>query len=380
MIGSIGPVASERILVSRPEELDKLPDDALAEWSDVLVLSDSAWGEPEDGIAEQDEPEDVPADRPSGLHAKIIAVEQGWDVTWYVGSANLTSAAFTGNNVEMMAAVTGRKGRKGGVSGQGIDRFLEGDDGFCWRYGLENDVPPLDQTIRERFEEEFNERSDLQDELRALFDTWFYRFRQHWPDEARWRRDDAIAKLRRLLAEVCVQALEPDLVILDEFQRFKSLLEKRDEDRDPAAELAQKLFRAKAHDGKRVRTLLLSATPYKLYTADAEIGHEEHYEDFLDTTRFLLGDDNARVEELKHRLSRFGAALKFAAADKQGQFEEIRQSKRAVEAFLRNVMARTERVAASDDMDAMVTEDRHTVTPTPADVRQYLAASRPSRL
>ena len=31
---------------------------------------------------------------------------------------------------------------------------------------------------------------------------------------------------------------------------------------------------AEAHDGKRVRTLLLSAMPYKLYTADAEIEHE----------------------------------------------------------------------------------------------------------
>ena len=37
-------------------------------------------------------------------------------------------------------------------------------------------------------------------------------------------------------------------------------------------------------------------------------------------------------------------------------------------------MARTERVAASDDRDAMVTEDRCTTTVTSSDVRQYLAA------
>ena len=47
---------------------------------------------------------------PSGLHAKMIAVEHGWDVTWYVGSANLTSAAFGGSNVEVMASVTGQEG------------------------------------------------------------------------------------------------------------------------------------------------------------------------------------------------------------------------------------------------------------------------------
>ena len=37
-------------------------------------------------------------------------------------------------------------------------------------------------------------------------------------------------------------------------------------------------------------------------------------------------------------------------------------------------MARTERVAASDDRDAMVTEDRRTTPVTSSDVRQYLAA------
>jgi hypothetical protein len=31
--------------------------------------------------------------------------------------------------------------------------------------------------------------------------------------------------LRNLLAHTCVAALEPDLIILDEFQRFKNLLD-----------------------------------------------------------------------------------------------------------------------------------------------------------
>ena len=124
--------AKDRTLVSRQEALDKLPEDALAEWDEVFVLSEDAQGEPEDGGAETEDggaDHDGPGDpgtRPSGLHAKMIAVEHGWDVTWYVGSANLTAAAFTGRNVEMMASVTGRKGRRGGVTGHGIHRFLEG--------------------------------------------------------------------------------------------------------------------------------------------------------------------------------------------------------------------------------------------------------------
>ena len=127
----------ERMLVSRQEELDKLPDDALAQWSRKCVLSDDALDEPEDALVEPDDALDERGNgtgtRPSGLHAKIIAVESGWNVTWYVGSANLTAAAFTGKNVEIMAAVTARKGR------YGIERFLEsGFDKLCTTYQRHN--------------------------------------------------------------------------------------------------------------------------------------------------------------------------------------------------------------------------------------------------
>jgi hypothetical protein len=60
-----------------------------------------------------------------------------------------------------------------------------------------------------------------------------------------------------MLARVCLKALELDLIILDEFQRFKHLLEQESE----AGELARLLFDAKDHGGARV--LLLSATPYR---------------------------------------------------------------------------------------------------------------------
>ena len=115
----------ERMLVSSREQLDKLSDDALAKWSRTCMLSDAAL----------DETEDEDADRPSGLHAKFLAVEHGWDVTWFVGSANLTFAAFSGKNVEVMAALSARKGRRNGKSGYGIGRFLEsGFETLCVPY------------------------------------------------------------------------------------------------------------------------------------------------------------------------------------------------------------------------------------------------------
>ena len=170
-LGAVGRLSgNDRILVSRQEELDKLPEDALAAWSDVFVLSETAQGEAEDAPTDaEDDPAATDGDarrgddpspagvatRPSGLHAKMIAVEHGWDATWYVGSANLTAAAFTGSNVEVMASVTGKKGRKDSASGCGIDRFLAG--GFqklCARYERvqPEEVDPRVTAARERLE------------------------------------------------------------------------------------------------------------------------------------------------------------------------------------------------------------------------------------
>jgi hypothetical protein len=128
-----------RSLVSRQETLDALSEDALAPWDTVLVLSDAA----------ADESDDEMADRPTGLHAKMIGIEHGWDVSWFVGSANLTAAAFQGHNVEVMASVIGRKGRKDGRTGAGIDRFLDG--GFyalCEPYHRAEGAQPSDEVLQ----------------------------------------------------------------------------------------------------------------------------------------------------------------------------------------------------------------------------------------
>ena len=205
-----------------------------------------------------------------------------------------------------------------------------------WRRGLDTEVP-VEPRIRKDFDEEFENQADLQENLKHLADTWFHRFRQVWPAEARLARDRLIGELRRLLASVCVRALEPDLVILDEFQRFKPLIETREDHRSPAAELAQRLFRTIAHDGRLVPTLLLSATPYKLYTTDAEIEHEDHYKDFLATTRFLFDSEELRVRTLTNHLTRFGNALKRATADDTDSITAATRAKRDVENTLRAV-------------------------------------------
>jgi len=240
-----------------------------------------------------------------------------------------------------------------------------------WRRILDEEPMPLDPRIRDQFHADFAADLELTCRIDETIAQWFKRMRNTYPPEAVQARNALLGRLRRMLADICVQALEPDLIILDEFQRFKGLLENREGQADPAAELAQALFNAPTPEGHPTRTLLLSATPYKLYTADAEIEHEDHYQDFIDTTRFLFGGDEERVAAVKQALRRFGTELKRASQDLA---HDVPNAKRDVEQQLSTVVTRTERVIASDERDAMVQEVGKSLNLETSDVRQYLAA------
>ena len=75
---------------------------------------------------------------------------------------------------------------------------------------------------------------------------------------------EIIGRLRYLFAGISLEKLEPDLVILDEFQRFKYLLQTESD--TEMGMLANKFFNSKS-----VNMLLLSATPYKMYSTLEEI-------------------------------------------------------------------------------------------------------------
>ena len=253
----------------------------------------------------------------------------------------------------------------------GLMNLLQGwvRDTSGWRRRLESPCP-LEPGIQSRFQERLQTDRALLDELEAVIERWFRRVRDEYPNEARRERDRLIGRLRQLLAEVCIEALEPDLVILDEFQRFKTLVNQDEEADDTAAQLAKRLFFNRNAREEPVRTLLLSATPYKLYTGDSEL-EDNHYRDFLATARFLLDYDAERTALLEERLATFGRELKRAAA---GQGHEVVAARQQAEESLRAIMARTERVAASDEHDAMLEERHPALELRPVDVRQYLAA------
>jgi len=186
-----------------------------------------------------------------------------------------------------------------------------------------------------------------------------------WSDEERAKRHRFVGELRDVLARACIKALKPDLVILDEFQRFRHLMAEPDaEDDSPGAALARDMFQA--HPDTKV--LLLSATPYRLY--DDTEGH--HYSDLLETVRFLL-DDEAELEVLRSGLRDFRRGL-FRLGD-VGRASCI-HAKDRIQSVLSSVMVRTERLASTPDRSGMLTEIDLRLTPTAEDVTAYHAVAR----
>ncbi|ADG76161.1 helicase domain protein [Cellulomonas flavigena DSM 20109] len=155
------------------------------------------------------------------------------------------------------------------------------------------------------------------------------------------RRYRLLGVLRRLVARAAVEHLDPDLVILDEFQRFKDLLDGSD---DEGAQLAHAIF-----DHEDAKVLLLSATPYKMYTLPDEPEGDDHYRDFVRTTTFLAGEERARVVEGALRTMRETLVA-------GGDIARARDARDRVEHELRRVMCRTERLASTPDRDGMLVE------------------------
>lgn len=198
----------------------------------------------------------------------------------------------------------------------------------------------------------------------------FWRTRTRIPQDDRSRQIGFIGHLRAMLAEVCVTALEPDLVILDEFQRFKHLLDGG----DATARLARHLFNY-SDDTADVRLLLLSATPYRMYTLHHESADDDHYRDFLRTVEFLdpeskeNGDLRGLLDDYRQAMYRIESAT-----------EPLIRIKERIEKKLRRVMSRTERLRVSTESDGMLREVPCAgLELTTGDVQDFLALEKIGR-
>jgi hypothetical protein len=250
----------------------------------------------------------------------------------------------------------------------GARRVFQGavrtDETFRW-YLREVAGLPVDAKLARRFAKAVADHDRVarrtgvpgfQDQFSDLADR-FRRLRRSWPYEDLADRRRLVGALRDQLAHVCMRALEPDLVILDEFQRFKHLL-RADE---PAGELAQQLFSFRDHRSEPARVVLLSATPYKMYTVSEDV-EDDHYADLVDTLRFLF-DDDAQTAAFERDIGAYRRALfQLDPADLQ----PARTLKRRLEGRLRRAMVRTERLSITPDRNGMLRErqpELHLQTP-----------------
>jgi hypothetical protein len=175
-----------------------------------------------------------------------------------------------------------------------------------------------------------------------------------------------IGEMRHLLARASVDALEPDLIILDEFQRFRHLLDSPDDGAEAeVSQLANDLFNA---EGAKV--LLLSATPYKFVTLpeERELTGDDHYKDLLKTVEFLAFP---RGEDVAQGL---GVALS-GFRDQLVSGGESREDRDNAQEMLRSVMCRSER-PASGSANILSDRDGGVGSPTEDDLVSYVLTKR----
>lgn len=175
--------------------------------------------------------------------------------------------------------------------------FIEKPD--SWQWYLEYQQWRIDQLsdkrgYLKRMKEEL--QNHMKPELISEVKSVCRKIRKHWdelPDNARlgsiltWQEQkDLINQIRYCFAEISLGMLNPDLVIMDEFQRFKDLIEIDENDHSDGALLSKKFLK----DNTESCVLLLSATPYKPYSTLTELtnGEETHLQGFMRVMDFLV--------------------------------------------------------------------------------------------
>jgi len=177
--------------------------------------------------------------------------------------------------------------------------------------------------------------------------------------------------LRMEFAKVSARMLQPDLVIMDEFQRFQTLLNPNANDLEP---IIKQFLRCGTEVKNRPRVLLLSATPYKLYSTLDEIddaNSDEHYQEFLSVVDFLLDDNKERRQQFRSIWKAYSVKLREL---KNGILST--DAKQAAEDELYNAgMCRTERISFVKDGDYL-RERRENLDVCEGDIRAFIEMSK----
>ena len=184
-----------------------------------------------------------------------------------------------------------------------------------------------------------------------------------------------IHKLRQMIAEISVEMLDADLVIMDEFQRFSELI--KTDTNDETAMLALKFFNATKRDNQKIKILLLSATPYKLYSTLEEINEnqvDEHYREFMQVTDFLFENDPGQKAKFRQVWSDYSLTLNETGTT---DLTILLARKNEAEDTLYQGICRTERLSVEGaDSLVDVATVKNTLEISEGDVISYIDADR----
>ena len=192
----------------------------------------------------------------------------------------------------------------------------------------------MGEKIKKLDEIHYDEKKSLKDSLIALCksnDNNYADFKKH------------IVKLRMFFADISLDKLDPDLIIMDEFQRFKDLLKEGTE----INKLATKFFKS-----ENARILMLSATPYKMYSTldEMDSGHfDEHFSEFFNVIKFLNMNNTEKFETVWKKYS-----FKLKQINKDRNSFLIVKSEAENELY--NHICRTERISENLLVDIVDTE------------------------
>ena len=184
---------------------------------------------------------------------------------------------------------------------------------------------------------------------------------------------ELISHLRLTLSQACIAFLKADIFILDEFQRYKKLIEDDPDNSSPAAELARAIF---SMQGNKI--LMLSATPFKAYTTDYdELNGEVHHQEFETVLKFLKPElEKSQWSEFNDKRSEIFSILRHSI-DTLAKRDNAIQLKKALEKFYRTCMVRTERLSVSKDRDSLIRSmDTKHLEPEVRDLDDFLAIDR----
>ena len=257
-----------------------------------------------------------------------------FQMTWGTGSANERALMYA--CLSLLPEFEDQEQRNK------LSSFLVGWAPKVWgwksAYYLDEVQKPNMQEYRDSIVKAMNERLCR---ITSSGETYLHRLIElcNTEQKEQWQKDsfNFIIELRKFFADISLDILKPDIVIMDEFQKFSSLI-----DTDKTNETEKNMIARKFFENKDTYILLLSATPYKPYTTLEELNetnNDEQYRDFHRLMDFLHAN-NENAIDFRNIWQEYSFALMHLGKETD---ETIADKHYTAENLLYQVMGRTER-------------------------------------